>query len=48
VSKNGKWLHLVFDDNRRKLIYCRARLPELPAPSIGNEAKISGAKIIFG
>ena len=31
VSKDGKWLHLVYDDSRRKLIYYRARLPELPA-----------------
>ena len=39
VSKDGKWLHLVYDDSRDKLIYYRARLPELPAPSAGNEAK---------
>jgi hypothetical protein len=35
VSKDGKWLHLVYDDSRRKLIYYRARLPELPtAPAM--------------
>ena len=39
VSKDGKWLHLVYDDSRDKLIYYRARLPELPAPSAGDEAK---------
>ena len=28
VSKDGKWLHLVYDDSRDKLVYYRARLPE--------------------
>jgi hypothetical protein len=39
VSKDGKWLHLVYDDSRRMLIYYRARLPELPAASEANTAK---------
>ena len=39
VSKDGKWLHLVYDDSRRKLIYYRARLPELPAAPAMNQKK---------
>jgi hypothetical protein len=37
-DKDGKWLHLVYDDSRRKLIYYRARLPELPALSGADNA----------
>jgi hypothetical protein len=34
VSKDGKWLHLVYDDSRDKLVYYRARLPQVdPAAS---------------
>lgn len=39
VSKDGKWLHLVFDDSRRKLIYYRARLPDLSTGKDSNSAK---------
>ena len=30
VSKDRKWLHIVFDNNRHQAVYLAARLPPLP------------------
>jgi hypothetical protein len=30
VSKDRRWLHIVFDNNRHQAVYIAAKLPPLP------------------